>query len=307
MTQHVLVVDSLSEFLQEQSVPAGLSIRTCSTNSIPAGECAGFIPDVTTRIGRSEMQRLRGLRVIANYGVGYDNIDIGSARELGIAVSNTPGVLTDATAELTWALVLAVTRRVSEGERMVRAQQWPGWQPTQLRGRSLKGRRLGIIGAGRIGREVGLRARAFGMHVVYWSRTRQREWELACDARFAQLEEILSTCDVVSIHLSKSAETEKLVDVRMLKDGAVLINTARGAVVDEAVLMAELQSGRISAGLDVYVNEPTVPAELLSLDNVVLLPHIGSATYEARRAMWDMAWQNLLRGLAGEPLVNPVT
>lgn len=303
----VLVVDSLQPFLEATPVPPNISATTFpEAVGIPEGQAVGLMPTVTTRVTAADMDRLHGLRVIANYGVGYDNIDTAAARERGIVVSNTPGVLTDATAELTWALILAAARRLGEGERLVRAGAWDGWKPTQLRGMGLKGKRLGIVGAGRIGREVGSRAKAFGMRLAYWSRTRQRDWELDCNALFLDLDELLATSDVVTIHVAKAEETERLVDARKLKDGAILINTARGAVVEEAGLIAELQSGRIRAGLDVYAAEPNVSPALRSLENVVLLPHLGSATQEARQAMWDLAWENVLHGLRGEPLLTPV-
>jgi lactate dehydrogenase-like 2-hydroxyacid dehydrogenase len=308
--KHVLIADKLLPFLQAQSIPAELSASVVSeAEGMPAGPVDGIIPVVTTTVGAPDMDRMAGLKVIANYGVGYDNVDVEAARARGIAVSNTPGVLTDATAELTWALIFGVARRLGEGERLVRAGQWTGWTPTQLLGTDLNGRTLGIVGAGRIGRAVGARAAAFGMNVVYWSRTRQPEWEAQCGARFEELAELLGSCDVVSLHLSRSAETEHLIDAGALarmKDGAILVNTARGAIVNERALIAELQSRRLSAGLDVYIDEPKVPAELLTLDNVLVLPHLGSATRQARQAMWDLAWQNLLRGIAGEPLLTPV-
>ncbi len=306
----VLVVDSLQSFLQSQAIPASIHVDSFSeAGGIGAGECAGLIPVVTTRVGAREMDALHGLRVIANYGVGYDNIDVVAAHERGIAVSNTPGVLTDATAQLTWALILAVARRIGEAERLVRAGAWQGWQPTQLRGMSLKGKTLGIVGAGRIGREVARRAHVFGMRVLYWDRVGEPEFEEEVAAQFRKLPQLLAESDVVSIHLSKSAGTEGLIDastLARLRDGAIIINTARGAIVDEQALIRELQSGRIAAGLDVYAAEPHVPEALLRLENVVLLPHIGSATFEARQAMWDLAWQNLLRGVAGQPLLTPV-
>ena len=270
---------------------------------IPAGKYIGIIPTVADRLGPAEIDGLHGLRIIANYGVGYDHIDVAYARAHGIAVTNTPGVLTSATAELTWALILAAARRVGEGERLVRAGKWTGWAPTQLRGTSLDGKRLGIIGAGRIGCEVGRRAPAFGMHVVYYSRTKREGLE------HVELDELLRTSDVVSIHVARSPETEGLIDARrlaLLRDGAILINTARGSIVDEAALVRELASGRIRAGLDVYAHEPRVPVELLNLENVVLLPHLGSATVEARLAMWELAWRNLVAGVRGDAPPTPV-
>jgi glyoxylate reductase len=296
----ILVADLLREFAKP--VPADAVIDFFGSD-IPQHDCSILVPTVNNRVGRAEIDRLPNLGLIANYGVGFDNIDVNYAQARGVAVTNTPGVLTAATAELTWALVLAVARRIGEGERLVRARAWTGWTPTQLRGMSLDGKTIGIIGAGRIGREVGRRATAFGMEVIYWSRTIQPE------LHHEQLDELLHASDVVSIHLSRSAETEGLIDARrlaLLRDGAVLINTARGSIVDEAALVRELVSGRIRAGLDVYAREPWVPRELLRLENVVLLPHLGSATFEARQAMWDLAWTNVQAFLAGKPLPTPV-
>jgi glyoxylate reductase len=274
----------------------------------PGGIFHGIIPTVVNRIGREEIDRLEGLRVIANYGVGYDNIDVAYARERGIAVTNTPGVLTGATAELTWALILAVARRVGEGERLVRAGGWQGWTPTQLRGMSLENKTLGIVGAGRIGREVARRAAAFGMRVLYWSRSAHADADAV--GQFVELDALLGSADVVSIHLSRSSATEGIINARrlaLIRDGGILVNTARGSIIDESALVRELVGGRISAGLDVYAHEPRVPQELVALENVVLLPHLGSATIEARQGMFDLAWRNLVAGITGHPVMNPVT
>jgi glyoxylate reductase len=298
--KRVLVARSLHEFAQRTTHEFQVDFFG---ETVPAGECQGMVPTVTDRIGRAQIDALRGLQVIANYGVGYDNIDVAYARARGVAVTNTPGVLTAATAELTWALILGVARRIGEGERLVRAGGWTGWAPTQLRGMSLRGKLLGIVGAGRIGREVARGAGAFGMRVVHWNRTPRNELP------HMELDELLQSADVVSIHLARAPQTEHLIDQRrlaLLRDGAILINTARGSIVDEAALTRELVDGRIAAGLDVYVHEPRVPAELIGLENVLLLPHLGSATHEARQAMWDLAWENLVAGLSGKPLVTPV-
>jgi glyoxylate reductase len=226
-------------------------------------------------------------------------------------VSNTPDVLTGATAELTWALILAVTRRVGEGERLVRAGQWTGWEPTQLLGTGLAGKILGLVGGGRIGREVGRRAGAFGMRVAYWSRNRRRDWEEEIGAECVRdLGELASRADVLSIHLASTPDTRGLVDGTLLdrmRDGAILINTARGDIVDEPALVERLERGRLRAGLDVFTAEPAVPERLRALENVVLLPHLGSATRETRQAMFDLAWDNLLRGVRQQPLSTPIT
>lgn len=300
--KRALVAESLQEFAAHAVGDVRIEFFS---DDVPAGEFAGIIPTVTNRIGREQIDRVQGLDIIANYGVGYDNIDVAYARERGIGVTNTPGVLTHATAELTWALILATARRIGEGERMVRAGRWTGWTPTQLRGTSLNHKILGIVGAGRIGREVARRASAFGMEVLYWSRQPHPD----VNGQFVELDDLLRLSDVVSIHLSRSSETERLIDsVRLsyMREGAILINTARGSIVDEAALVRELVNGRINAGLDVYTNEPSVPLELLGLENVVLLPHLGSATHEARQRMWDVAWANLIAGISGLPLMNPI-
>lgn len=296
----ILVAAALREFAARERSEHDIEFFASQP---PAGSYLGIIPTVANRIGPSEIDGLHGLRIIANYGVGYDNIDVAYARQRGIAVTNTPGVLTSATAELTWALILAVARRVGEGERLVRSGEWDGWTPTQLRGMSLEGKVLGIVGAGRIGREVGKRAAAFGMRTIYFGRTQGEGLE------FVELDTLLRTADVVSIHLSRSAETERLIGaerLRLMRDGAILVNTARGSIVDENALIREVTSGRIKAGLDVYAHEPRVPEELLDLENVVLLPHLGSATHEARQAMWELAWGNLQACLRGGELLTPV-
>ncbi|HUP87951.1 MAG TPA: NAD(P)-dependent oxidoreductase, partial [Longimicrobiales bacterium] len=226
----VLVTHVVAMYLETTDIPADISITTFT--QLPAGDYAGLIASVNTPVRGDAIAQLPNLKIIANYGVGYDNIDVAFAKARGIAVTNTPGVLTEATAELTWALILAVARRIGEGERLVRAGNWKGWKPDFLPGTGLSGKTLAIVGAGRIGTAVGEKASAFGMNVRYWRRG-------------DDLDELLKTADVISIHLSKSPETEKLIDARrlsLLKDDAMFINTARGALVDESALIKELQS-----------------------------------------------------------------
>ena len=296
----VLLADSVREFAEAEVIPGDLQIEYFTGHDVPAGDYAAIMPDITRRITAATMATLSDLRVIANYGAGYDNIDVAAARARGIPVTNTPGVLTSATAELTWALILAAARRVGEGERLVRRGAWQGWQPTHMRGMSLDGKVLGIVGAGRIGQEVARRAPAFGMEVITWNRASTR----------ADLDTLLSVADVVSIHLSLNAETRHLIgaaELERMKGTAILVNTARGSIVDEAALIEALEAQRIrAAALDVYEHEPRIPEKLMRLENVVLLPHLGSATEEARLAMWKMAWANLLAGLRGQPLANRV-
>ena len=250
-------------------------------------------------IGPRVLDLLPDLRLVANYGVGYDNVDIAACRERGIAVTNTPGVLDAAVADLTLALILACRRQVVVGDRSVREGSWSsGWSRAATLGRDLGGSTLGLVGFGRIGSEVAKRADAFGMRIAFHRRTGG-----------LPLEELLRTANVVSLHVPLTQETQGLVSrerLALLQDGATLINTARGAIVDEAALVDELVSGRISAGLDVFVEEPQVPEQLFDLPNVVLTPHLGSATLETRAAMTRVLVDNVLAFLGGGPLPNEV-
>ncbi len=307
----VLVAAPLEPFLRRAVIPPEIEVELLPEGApLPDGEYAAVVSLLTRRLGEAELARLRGLRIVANFAVGYDNVDVAAARARGIAVSNTPGVLTESTAELTWALILAAARRLPEGLALVRGGGWNGWGPTQLLGMGLNGRVLGLLGAGRIARAVARRAPAFGMVVRYWSRTRRPEWEAEAGVEWRGLDSLLAEADVVSLHLALSAETERIIDAGALagmKAGAVLVNTARGGLVDEAALVEALRTGRLrAAGLDVYAAEPAVPAALRELPNVVLLPHIGSATEEARQGMWDIAWGNVVAVLAGGRALTPV-
>jgi glyoxylate reductase len=253
---------------------------------------------------------LPDLRLVANFGVGYDRIDVGACHARSVVVTNTPGVLDAATADLAFALLLAAQRRVVEGDRQVRAGAWTeGWQAGTL-AREVTGSTLGIVGLGRIGAAVARRARGFELRVLYTRRTRlDAAEERALGAEFRPLDELLAESDSVSIHVPRTAETEGLIDARrlaLLRDGAVLVNTARGEIVDEPALVRELVSGRIRAGLDVFAHEPRVPEDLYALDNVVLTPHIGSATETARHAMTRLAVDNVLALAAGRPPLTPV-
>jgi glyoxylate reductase len=236
------------------------------------------------------------LRLIANFSVGYDRIDIEACRRRGVAVSNTPGVLDAAVADLTIGLLLAVRRRIVEGDAAVRDGRWEkGWSATPFLGREVGRSVLGIVGYGRIGRAVARRAAGFDLDVIH--------------TRETPLDELLGRADIVSLHTPLNAETTRLISrkrLALLRDGATLINTARGAVVDEDALVDELESGRISAGLDVFVHEPHVPERLRGLANVVLTPHIASATHETRAAMTRIVVDNVLAFERGEPLVTPV-
>jgi glyoxylate reductase len=236
---------------------------------------------------------------VANYGVGYDTVDVAACRERGAAVTNTPGVLDAAVADMTLALILGCRRHLVESDRFVREQRWQrGWARPELLGRDLAGSTLGLVGMGRIGSEVARRAEAFGMRVTYHRRS---------DG--IPLDELLGSSDVVSLHVPLSAETRGLLSrerLALIQAGATLINTARGAIVDEEALVDALVSGRISAGLDVFADEPRVPERLLGLPNVVLTPHIASATVETRAAMTRVLVDNVLAFLRDEPLPNAI-
>jgi len=267
---------------------------------------------VAERVDERTLELLPDLRIVANYGVGYDGIDVAACERRGVAVTNTPGVLDAATADLAFALVLAVRRRVVEGDRYVRAGKWgSGWAEPFLLGDDVSGATIGIVGLGRIGVAVARRARAFDMRILYTRRRgrleAERERELGVE--FRALDELLAEADVVTLHVPFTDETNALVDARrlgLMRDGACLVNTARGQVVDEPALVLELVAGRLRAGLDVFVHEPAVPAELLDLPNVVLTPHIGSATTSTREAMTRVLVDNLFAARDGRELPNRV-
>lgn len=269
-------------------------------------------PTVSDRIDADVIGAVDRARIIANYGAGVDHIDLGAARAAGLTVTNTPDVLTDATAELAVLLMLMVSRRAGEGERELRNGEWTGWRPTHLTGRSLQGRTLGLIGYGKIARETARRARAaLGVELIYHSRRPIDPSENGLGARYmASAADLVAEADIVSLHCPGGDETHHLIDAAMLrrmKPDAVLINTARGSVVDEAALAAALAEGRIGgAGLDVFEREPNVHPALLDAPNVVLLPHLGSATLETREAMGRQAVINLEALLDGRDPPNRV-
>lgn len=250
------------------------------------------------------------LKIVANVGVGYDNIDVAAAHERGIIVTNTPDVLTDATADLTMGLILGIMRRLTEGDRLIRRDGWRGWAFDFMLGHDPRGKQLGIVGAGRIGRAVAARARAFGMTIAYATRDGRRG-EDEPDARWLSLDELLVSSDVVSLHVPLKPETRQLIGQRELlrmKRSAYLINTTRGPVVDEGALAWALREHRIAgAALDVFEREPIVHPDLLPLENVLLVPHLGSASIETRTAMADLAARNVIAVLSGEPPLTPVT
>ncbi|MCI0343426.1 MAG: D-glycerate dehydrogenase [Planctomycetales bacterium] len=250
------------------------------------------------------------LRVVATMSVGTDHVALEACARRGIAVTNTPGVLTEATAECAIALLLAAARRIPEGDRMVRAGKFRAWGPTLLLGVAVAGKTLGIVGAGRIGQAVGRRADGLGMEVLYWSRNAKPEFEREVGAQRADLDDLLRASDFVTVHVPLSDETRHLLDARrlaLMKRTAILVNTSRGPVVDEKALVAALRAGQLrAAALDVYEREPKLAPGLAKLENVVLLPHVASATEETRSMMAVMAAEDLVRVLRGEEPKNRV-
>jgi glyoxylate reductase len=272
----------------------------------------GLLCLLTDRIDRGLLDMAKRLRVISTMAVGYDNIDLVTATERGIPVGNTPGVLTETTTDLTWTLLAAAARRIVEADRYTRAGRWRTWGPMTLLGRDVHGATLGIVGMGRIGEAVARRARGFDMHVLYHNRHRlDRDHERELQIKYAPFERLLSESDFVSLHLSLTQETRHLMNsdaFAKMKPTAILVNTARGPIVDGAALYEALRDGVIGgAGLDVTEEEP-IPMDdpLLTLENCVILPHIGSASVQTRTRMAQMAAENLLAGLEGLPLPNQV-
>jgi len=272
-----------------------------------------LVPTITDRIDLGVLSQAGpNLRLIASFGTGVDHIDLKTARQRNINVTNTPGVLTEDTADMTMALILAVPRRLTEGERILREGQWHGWSPTWMLGHRIYGKRLGIIGMGRIGQAVARRAKAFGLQIHYHNRKRVHDSiEEDLEATYWEsLDQMLARMDIISVNCPHTPGTFHLLSARrlkLMKPEAILVNTARGDVVDEAALVDALRSGRLAgAGLDVYAREP-LPASspLLEMENVVLAPHIGSASLATRAKMAELAVDNLLAGLAGRPLPHP--
>jgi glyoxylate reductase len=265
--------------------------------------------NILDRVDAELLDACPGLKVVANFGVGFNNIDVAAATALKIPVTNTPGVLTDATADIAFALLLAVARRIGEGERIVRAKQWTGWQPLQLLGADVTGATLGIIGYGRIGRALARRAQAFHMRVIYWNRTRLPVSE-EVGATYASFDDVLRKSDFVSLHVAYNFETHHLLGEKqfaLMKPTAFVINTSRGAIIDEAALVRALQARQIAgAGLDVFEREPQLEAGLCELENVVLAPHLGSATVGTRTKMGMIALENLLAVCTGQRPPNCV-
>jgi len=301
-----------SAVLSKLEAAAEIDLYT-GDGAIPAEELRARIADkdalislLTDAVDRSVVDAAPNLKVIANVAVGFNNIDIPYALSRGVVVTHTPDVLTESVADFTWALILAITRRLAEGERVVRRGAWKGWALDFMLGTELRGKQLGLVGVGRIGRAVAARASAFGMRVAF-----TEVFETTVDgAEAMSFDRLLTTSDVVSLHVPLTPETRHLMDKRTLarmKRSAFLINTARGPVVDEEALAWALQQHLIAgAALDVFENEPVVHPDLLTLENVLLVPHLASGTTETRTAMAELAADNVLAVLQGRPPVTPV-
>lgn len=321
MKPRVLTTRRLPEAVERRLAETYDAVIATADDGLSADELAaamqGFdalCPSILDRIGAEALNTPgRRVKMLANYGAGTEHIDLDACRAAGVKASNTPDVLTEATAEIAVLLMLMLSRRAGEGERQLRAGEWRGWRPTHMMGSALSGKRLGLIGFGRIGQATAKLAQAgWGMSVSYHARRPAApEVEAAFSARYCPtVEALLAEADVVSLHTTGGPETRHMINaarLAVMKPGAVLINTARGPVVDEAALVAALKAGRIAgAGLDVFEREPAVDPGLLDLENVVLLPHLGSATLEARVAMGMRMLDNLDRFFAGQPLIDAV-
>jgi glyoxylate reductase len=272
--------------------------------------CDALISLLTEKIDKELIDQMTKCKVVANYAVGYNNIDVEYAKKKKIIVTNTPDVLTESTADLTMTLVLVCARRIIEGENLLRKNKFKGWRPKLLLGTELSNKIFGILGAGRIGTAVGVRAKSFGTNIIYFDNKRNLSLEKVTGAKKVSLNKLLKISDILSVHLPLSDKTFHFMNrkrLNQLKKNVILINTARGEIIDEAALIQKLKKNKImSVGMDVFENEPNVDPELLKLSNVLVLPHLGSATTEARNGMAELAVKNVINVLKGKPPLSPV-
>jgi len=310
LTHRVLIAAELKNLLRPSQL-ADLDITWLAADQpTPKGDWVAIVPLLSRWVGGTELKHLPNLRIVANVAVGYNNIDLVAAEMRNVLVTNTPGVLTEATADLTWALILATARHLIEGVDLVRRGQWTGWHPEQLLGLELRGRTLGLLGAGRIGQAVGRRALPFGLRILYAARTAKPDFERETGATRVDATRLLAESDIVSLHVPSTPETKGIINgetLARMKPGAILINTSRGDLVREEALAMALELGHLgAAGLDVYTDEPTIHPRLLAAPRTVLLPHIGSATEETRHKMAAIAVANVQAVLSGKPPLTPV-
>jgi len=270
----------------------------------------GIIAMLSDKFPAEVIDKLPKCKVLANYAVGYNNIDIAYAKKKKITITNTPDVLTNSTAEIAVSLVLACSRNIILGEDMVRKGKFKGWAPKMLLGYELTGKTVGIIGAGRIGFETAKRLKAFGTNIIYYSRSKKQNFEQELGAKKVNLDTLMKKSDIISLHIPLTEQTKNLLSrekLELLKPSSIVVNTARGEVIDEPYLVEMLKNNRIfAAGFDVYQNEPDVNNELLKLPNAVLLPHLGSGTFEARSAMAELAANNVINVLTGKEPITPI-
>ena len=294
---------SFDYYKKDQPIPRKLLLEKINN-------CEALISLLTEKIDREVIERMPGCKIIANYAVGYNNIDIDYAKKKNIIVTNTPDVLTESTADLTMALVLACARRLSEGEKLLRTKKFKGWKPKLLLGMELKDKTFGILGAGRIGTAVARRAKSFGTNIIYVDSNRNYKLEKETAAKKVSLNYLLENSDILSVHLPLNSQTHHFLNQERLirlKRNSILINTTRGEIIDEKALIRLLESNRIMAvGLDVFENEPFINPELLNFPNVLVLPHLGSATKEARDGMAELAVKNVINVLKKKPALTPV-
>jgi glyoxylate reductase len=308
-----ILPEALDYLKEHTDYEIGSTDRTLTKKEIikKVNDKEGLLSLLVNTIDKDVIDSAPSLKIIANCAVGYDNIDIRHAQKKGILVTNTPGVLTETTADLTWALIFAVARIIPQSDRFIREKKFKGWKLDLFLGKEITGKRLGIIGMGRIGKAVALRAQAFRMETIYFDPHRLNpEEEKTYKASFCPLDELFSSADIITIHASLNPQTFHLISkekITLINKEAILINVARGPIIDEKALADALERRKIwGAGLDVYEREPEIEEKLLSLDNVVLLPHTGSATYETRLKMALMASRNLVQALKGEKPANLV-
>ena len=314
----VFITRKISSAAEELLKIRGFSVKVFPHNRVISNDelvknaknTDAIISLLTEKFDKKTIDKLNKCRIIANYAVGYNNIDIKYATEKGITITNTPDVLTDATAEIAASLIISCARQLPRSDKFMREHKFKGWEPGLFLGIQLTGKTLGLVGAGRIGRATAKRMKGFGCKIIYYNRSKKHEFERKLKAKKVSLETLVKTSDFVSVHVPLNESTNLLLDkskLEMLKSNAIFVNTARGEIVEEKYLIKMLKNKRIfAAGFDVYENEPQINPELFSLKNVILLPHIGSATFETRDKMAVLAAKNVINVLSGKKPLTPV-
>ena len=294
---------SYDYYKKDQPIPRKLLLQKVKN-------CEALISLLTEKIDKEVIDQMTSCRIIANYAVGYNNIDVNYAKKKKIIVTNTPNVLTESTADLTMALILGCARRLVEGEKLLRNGNYKGWKPKLLLGTELKNKIIGVIGAGRIGTAVAIRAKSFGTNIIYFDSNRNTLLEKVTNAKKVSLKNLLMNSDIVSVHLPLNEKTFHYLNwerLKLMKKNSILINTSRGEIIDETDLIRILKNKKsLTVGLDVFENEPNINPDLLKYPNVLVLPHLGSATHEARDGMAELAARNVIKVLHGKPPLSPV-